>query len=361
MIDFCKDVRSAHSTILETGGQIDEELLKNYTNDAKPAQDDSLMPWDALPDIGNSNQSEVSIVDFVNITANQSCVVRNYKDDFRSIRGGLVSFSMTMALNHETGVFVVSNENPVRWEKIQCKMAGNDFRAEPVCDQVFCTNGFFYAPGFAATSACLKPVLLEISFLFRGIDSDTLARILDMVQAASIHYGGNMEVQALGGFVDMDGGNMAYTDMYGVQNISLNDSSDRIPSTLALEDSLKDLDVNERFKFPESIQLCFVFRELSTDTAEDVTGVEYDDQGTVLFTEEEKVTSRCDRVYLHESKVYSLSLHRPKTRQVVQIVSGGGMEENGAAGVHGRDSTGRLVAMATVVLFGVLKAWNTAR
>ncbi|GFR83513.1 hypothetical protein ElyMa_004125700, partial [Elysia marginata] len=255
MTDFCQHLRNMYGSILADGGQISGELFDQYPEDDVMDSFFPSPPRVTAPSAAgnsshlNSSDIELQVVDFPEGSNNASCTLRNFKSGARTVRS--LSFSLTMALNHETGVFVLSNENTFEsnWEKVQCRMEGdNNNNFEPVCDTVYCSTGFFYAPGMDATSACLKPDYLEISFIFRGIDSATLAKILDLIQAASVYYGPGMYVEALGGFVDMERGNMAYTDMYRIQNISITDASDRIPSTLALVESLSELDLGQRIK-----------------------------------------------------------------------------------------------------------------
>ncbi|KAK3787168.1 hypothetical protein RRG08_009379 [Elysia crispata] len=360
MEEFCDEVRGAFTTIQEAGGYISDTLLELYP---KPAVDEweISVPHD-LPEPNNpSNESSGDtgdqFVEFPEYNQSDSCTLRKFKGDVRTIRTS-ISFSLTMALDQETGVFVVSHEDTfsVKWEQIQCRMEENDALAEPICDRVLCSDGYFYAPGKAATSACLKPDMLEVSFIFRGVDSATLARTLDLIRAATVYYGPGMSVEALGGFVHTERGDMAYTDMYRIQNISIADSSDRIPSTLALVESLSQLDVTDRTRFPESIQLCFEFREMSTEVAEDATSASDDDQGNVLFTQQESVMSRCDVVYLHDRSVRSISLHRsePLKRATEEEITRTLFTENGAY-AHDKESNGRLLMLAAAALLGVLK------
>ena len=360
MEEFCDEVRGAFTTIQEAGGYISDTLLELYP---KPAVDEwEISVPHGLPEPNNpSNESSGDtgdqFVEFPEYNQSDSCTLRKFKGDVRTIRTS-ISFSLTMALDQEKGVFVVSHEDTfsVKWEQIQCRMEENDALAEPICDRVLCSDGYFYAPGKAATSACLKPDMLEVSFLFRGVDSATLARTLDLIRAATVYYGPGMSVEALGGFVHMERGDMAYTDMYRIQNISIADSSDRIPSTLALVESLSQLDVTDRTRFPESIQLCFEFREMSTEVAEDVTSASDDDQGNVLFTQQESVMSRCDVVYLHDRSVRSISLHQsePLKRATEEEITRTLFTENGAY-AHDKESNGRLLMLAAAALLGVLK------
>ncbi|RUS72313.1 hypothetical protein EGW08_019921, partial [Elysia chlorotica] len=106
MKDFCDVVRSAQSTIVDAGGYISDQLLELH----KLEENNDIAPWD-LSSASVNDSSVNRSVEFPDLPPNNTCTLRKFKGEGRSVRG--MSFSLTMALNHETGVFVVSHESAV--------------------------------------------------------------------------------------------------------------------------------------------------------------------------------------------------------------------------------------------------------
>ncbi|GFN91248.1 hypothetical protein PoB_001775400 [Plakobranchus ocellatus] len=365
MATFCEHARAVYSSLLDNNGRANlSEIYQNlnFSEEDEEEMEDHFLPnyspYDPYASPRENKTDLISISEFVGNSSNASCSVRNFKGGSRGMRN--IFFSLTMNLNHESGVFVVANNEPdaVGWEKIHCKMANAEENAlsDSDCDRVYCSFGFFFAPGFELNSACMKPTLLEISFIFRGIDSSILSQVLDLVQDASGHYGSDMVVTALGGFVDMKLGSMAYTDTYRIYNVSLSDESDLIPSTLALLKSLQRIELSERLRFPEWIQVCFVFSQITT---EESSNEEID----ALIVNREMVQNRCDKIHLHARSVTSVSLH--VAGGAVQVRDNASMERgdfegNGAMAVCGEGCpwlAGTFVLLVFLQLEIALKAF----